>query len=267
MMEKADITILCLPDAVARQAVTLAEKTNTRILDASSAHRTEEGWVYGFAELKAGQAKKIAYARKVSNPGCYATGAIAILRPLMEAGIIPENYPISLHGISGYSGGGNNMISAWESGNAPAFELYALNQEHKHLPEIQKYASLKREPLFVPSVGKFVQGMIVFCPLENDLLKRHSSLEEIREILTQYYADFSKEAGMGIEVLKAEAVMSRQRLAPESMAGRDDLLLRVHGTNKGRTLISAHFDNLGKGAAGAALSNLLLMHKGRLGRI
>ncbi|QCE32410.1 N-acetyl-gamma-glutamyl-phosphate reductase [Acetobacteraceae bacterium] len=267
MMEKADITVLCLPDSVARQAVSLAEKTATRILDASSAHRVSEGWIYGFPELQRGHAKKIAYAHRVSNPGCYATGAIAILRPLIEAGVIPENYPLSLHGVSGYSGGGKGMISTWESGNAPAFELYALNQEHKHLPEIKKYASLEREPLFIPSVGNFLQGMIVFCPLQNDFLNRQLSLAEIRMLFIKYYADFIEEEGRGIRVLDGKALLSEERLAPEEMAGRDDLLIRIHGTQKGRTLISAHFDNLGKGAAGGALTNLLLMHKGRLGLI
>lgn len=262
MMAKADITVLCLPDDAAREAVLLAGDTKTRLLDASSAHRISAGWVYGFPELQKGQDKAIAYADKVSNPGCYATGAIAILRPLTEAGLIPENYPISLHGISGYSGGGNSMISAWEKGKATAFEFYALDQMHKHLPEILKYAVLSRKPLFTPSVGCFRQGMIVFCPWELSLLNQKPSAETLREIFSRYYACFDHGQGTGITVLDGNP---EKRLSPEVMAGRDDLAIRLHGAQSNRLVISAHFDNLGKGAAGAALRNLCLMHYGRLG--
>ncbi|QCE35235.1 N-acetyl-gamma-glutamyl-phosphate reductase [Acetobacteraceae bacterium] len=261
MMQQADITVLCLPDQAVRQAVSLAQKTKTRILDASSVHRVDEGWIYGFPELEKGQAEKIAHAERVSNPGCYATGAIAILRPLMRAGILPESYPISLQGISGYSGGGRGMISAWEKEDSPSFELYALMQTHKHLPEITKYASLFRTPLFVPAVGKFERGMVVLCPLDLGLLPKKYRVEEIREILTSYYADCSQSERGAIRILSGKETLEEKRLSPEKMAGRDDLILRVQGEEGGRLVITAHFDNLGKGAAGAALSNLLLMRK------
>src|ERR1700730_1397506 len=168
LMERADIVVLCLPDNAARESVALAAalgEKSPRILDASTAHRVAKGWTYGFHELEPGQAEAIKRARCVANPGCYATGAIALLRPLVDAGFIPSDFPVSIHAVSGYSGGGKKMIAGYERGGAPAFEAYALGLGHKHVPEIARYPRLALRPIFAPSVGNFAQGMLVCVPL------------------------------------------------------------------------------------------------------
>jgi N-acetyl-gamma-glutamyl-phosphate reductase len=253
LMEQADLLILCLPDEAAREAVALAAALGPdapRVLDASSAHRIAPGWIFGFPELAPGQAEAIATARHVSNPGCYATGAIALLRPLIEAGLVPSDYPLSINAVSGFSGGGRSMIDAHEQSGGPPFELYALGLEHKHVPEIERHAGLTRRPIFVPSVGHFHQGMLVSVPLHLDDLPGRPSAADLTEALAAHYA-----AAPGITV-SAEPLA---RLEPGQADG-DRMSLHVFANQGWRqAVLVARLDNLGKGASGAAVQNLRLM--------
>ncbi len=255
MMARSDIVILCLPDEAAHEAVALAETLGAgapRILDASSAHRTASGWVYGLPELCAGQAARIAQARLVSNPGCYATGAIALLRPLVEAGLIPPGHPLTINAVSGYSGGGRQMIEAHTREGGPAFELYALGLGHKHIPEIQAHGGLARRPIFVPSVGHFAQGMLVSIPLLLDTLPGRPDAATLRRALTDHYAGSAHIAVAG----QSDAA----RLQPEGLNGTDGLDLHVFADDvHAHAVLVARLDNLGKGASGAAAQNLRLM--------
>ncbi len=255
LMARADIVVLCLPDAAARDAVALAATLGAegpRILDASSAHRTAPGWVYGFPEFLAGQAARIAGARLVSNPGCYATGAIALLRPLVEAGLIPADHPLSINAVSGYSGGGRQMIEAHARDGGPAFELYGLGLDHKHIPEIQAQGGLSRRPIFVPSVGHFAQGMLVSIPLHLDLLPGRPAGADLRNALAAYYA--------GSTHVSVAERGEATRLEPEALNGTDKLDLHVFADDAhGHATLVARLDNLGKGASGAAVQNLRLM--------
>lgn len=251
LMARADITVLCLPDAAAREAVALGEETKTRFLDASTAHRVSEGWVYGLPELDEGHADKIAQARYVSNPGCYATGAVALLKPLVKAGLLPIDTPVSINAVSGYSGGGKSMIEAHERDGGPAFQLYGLGLEHKHLPEITQYAGLTRRPIFVPSVGHFPQGMIVSIPFHLVQLPGCPLVEDVRETLAAYYKHAET-----IRVIGKEE--TENALVADGLAGEDIMELRVHGRDA-QAVLTARLDNLGKGASGAAVRNLFLM--------
>ncbi len=191
LMEQASIVVLCLPDEAARESVAIASalgEKSPRILDASTAHRVAKGWTYGFPELEPGQAEAIKRARFVANPGCYATGAIALLRPLVDAGLLPADFPVSINAVSGYSGGGKKMIADYERGAAPAFEAYALDLEHKHVPEIERYARLARRPLFAPSVGNFAQGMLVCVPLFLNDLPLKPKGADLEAALVDHYA-------------------------------------------------------------------------------
>ncbi|GBQ07362.1 N-acetyl-gamma-glutamyl-phosphate reductase [Saccharibacter floricola] len=248
MMEQADITVLCLPDDAAREAVAIGQETRTRFLDASTAHRVDPAWVYGLPELNEQHSQKIAQARFVSNPGCYATGAIALLHPLVDAGLIPMDHPVSINAVSGYSGGGRKMVEDHEREGGPAFMLYGLSLNHKHLPEITHYSGLARHPLFVPSVGHFPQGMIVSIPLHLVTLPGCPLPEELHDALSKAYA-----GAKTIRVCESEP-----SLLADTLAGRDDMELRVHGQG-GHAVLTARLDNLGKGASGAAVRNLLLM--------
>ena len=254
LLGEVDVVVLCLPDEASRETVRLADALpggGPKILDASTAHRVAPGWDYGFPELAAGQAERIRRARRVANPGCYATGAIALLRPLVDAGLIPPGFPLTINAVSGYSGGGKAMIESYEAGTAPDFELYALGLEHKHLPEIEVYAGLARSPLFVPSVGNFRQGMLVSIPLHLDDLPARPSIAALTDALARHYA------GAAHVSVVADAA---GRLEPQSLNGSNALELRVVGSEARRqAVLVAKLDNLGKGASGAAVQNLELM--------
>jgi len=255
MMQDADLVVLCLPDEAAREAADMVEQLGSaapKLLDASSAHRVAPGWVYGFPELAPEQASAIAAAPRVSNPGCHATGAIALLRPLVHAGILPPGHPLSIQSVSGYSGGGKSMIADHEREGGPAFELYALSLNHKHLPEIVRHAGLARRPIFVPSVGHFRQGMIVMVPLHLDELPGRPTAREIGSALNEHYA--------GSRFVSVRRPGTEQRLAAEPIAGSDAMELFVFENEaESQAVLVARLDNLGKGAAGAAVQNIRLM--------
>ncbi len=258
LMRQVDVVVLCLPDEAAKESVALGASLGAdgpRFVDASTAHRVADGWVYGFAELAPEQAKAIAAARLVSNPGCYPTGAVALLRPLVDAGLLPPDVPVTVNAVSGYSGGGKSMIEAYETGKAPAFELYGLGLEHKHVAEIQKYARLSRRPIFVPSVGNFRQGMLVSVPLHLDTLPGRPKLADLEAVYAERYA------GSELVSLVPDAVKATGgRWDALALDGTDRLQLAVFGSDKHRqAVLVARLDNLGKGASGAAVQNLRLM--------
>jgi N-acetyl-gamma-glutamyl-phosphate reductase len=255
MMAACDLVVLCLPDGAAREAVALAEalgRAAPKLLDASTAHRVDPGWTYGFPEMAPDQPEKIAASRKVSNPGCYPTGAIALLRPLVQAGLVPADYPITINAVSGYSGGGKSMIEAHDRAGGPAFELYALGLEHKHVPEIQSFARLERRPIFMPSVGHFRQGMLVSIPLYLDDLPGRPNGADLREALRAFYE--------GSDYVGVVAGNGAGKLEPEALNGTNRLDLYVWANEARRqAMLVGQLDNLGKGASGAAVQNLRLM--------
>ncbi len=255
-LNSADVAILCLHDDAARQAVSLITSPHTRVLDASSAHRTAPGWVYGFPEWRAGQTQAIREAPRVSNPGCYATGAIALLAPLSQAGLLPADLPLSIQGYSGYSGGGRALIDAHEHGTphplAGPLRAYALGLDHKHRPEVQKYAGLSRLPLFTPVVGGWRQGMLVQVMLPAGMLATNISAGQLRQALSDHYA--------GQKFVRVyQASENPDWLDPEALNNTNNLELFVYDNLQGDTLLIARLDNLGKGASGAAVQNLELM--------
>jgi N-acetyl-gamma-glutamyl-phosphate reductase len=252
---EADVVILCLPDEAAKEAARLIGAMGEgapRVIDASSAHRVAPGWVYGFPELVGTQAEAVANASRVSNPGCHATGAIALLRPLVDAGLLPGDMGVSIGSVSGYSGGGKSMIEAYETGRAPAFELYGLKLEHKHMPEIELYSGLKARPIFIPSVGNFRQGMLVSLPLHLDALPMKPKAADLRAALKKHYR--------GQKYFRIMDTEDLARIEPESLNGTNDIEIHVFANEARRqALLIAKFDNLGKGASGAAVQNLMLM--------
>lgn len=260
-LRAADIAILCLPDDASKEAVTLlADHHSTRVIDTSTAHRVHADWAYGFAELAKGQRERIAEARLVANPGCYPTGAIALLRPLRDADILPVEYPISINAVSGYTGGGKQLIAQMEDVNHPEHIstgnfLYGLPLKHKHVAELQLHGRLERRPIFSPSVGRFAQGMIVQVPLYLHDLEGRPSLEKIHATLSEHYA------GQDIvQVVPLEESAKLPRIEAEELAGKDGMKLFVFGTEgDGLVNLVALLDNLGKGASGAAVQNMDLM--------
>lgn len=259
MLSEADIAILCLPDEASREAVAMLDgKNSTRIIDTSTAFRVHPDWAYGFAEMDASQRSRIADARLVANPGCYPTGAIALIRPLVTAGLLPKDYPVSVNAVSGYTGGGKQLIAQMEDPSnpdhitAPHF-LYGLTLHHKHVPEMQTHGLLERRPIFAPSVGRFAQGMLVQLPLHLADLNGEATLEGIHAALEKHYANQQV-----VEVVSLTDSAKLARLDPTELAGSDRMKLFAFGS-PGQVNLVASLDNLGKGASGAAVQNMDLM--------
>lgn len=270
IMNLADAVILCLPDDAAREAVTLVTNPATRIIDASTAHRVFPGWAYGFAELDGDQRAKIAGATRIANPGCYATGAIALIRPLVDAGLLPADWPLVVNGISGYSGGGKGLIAEFEQQTPPpgshdAFRPYGLTLAHKHLPEIVRYGAIAEAPIFTPSVGRFAQGMIIELPLHLGRLPGAPKAEDLTKAYEKHYAGerfievLGVEEAAEVQKARAGAAGFHALIDPENLNDTNRLRIMVFGNEaNGQGLALALLDNLGKGASGAAVQNLNL---------
>lgn len=258
LLNGVDAVILCLPDEAAKEAVSLIENPDVRVIDASTAHRVAEGWVYGFAEMAPGQRQAIAQAKRVSNPGCYPTGAIGLIRPLVAAGLLPDDWPVTVNAVSGYSGGGKGMIAEFEDEAAPnyttaPYRIYAMGLGHKHVPEVQLHGGLSHPPLFAPAVGRYAQGMIVEVPLQLWALPGKPNLADLHGALAAAYA-----GERFVEVASLEDAAAVKTLAPEGLNGTNNMRLYVFGHDEQARLV-ALLDNLGKGASGAAVQNLNLM--------
>ena len=258
-LNAADVAILCLPDDAAKESVSLIQNDRTRVIDASTAHRVADGWVYGFAEMDRDHGQAIAAAKRVANPGCWPQGPIAMLRPLVAGGLIPADYPVSMSGISGYTGGGRSMIEdyAGKGEDAPEFMLYGLTFQHKHVPELKQYAGLSRDPLMQPAVGNFAQGMVTTVPLQLGTLPSVPTGAELHAAIADHYAGIKDSA---VEVAPYEPVERTPALDPESLNDTNRMRLYVFANDKrAPAALVAVYDNLGKGASGAAVQNLDLM--------
>ena len=258
LINQSDITFLCLPDAAARESVSLVENENVRIIDTSTAHRTEDGWAYGFPELSPVHRNRIKEGKRIAVPGCHATGFISLAYPIVSQGILPSDYPVAAFSLTGYSGGGKKMIAEYESDERPveldAPREYALTQKHKHLKEMKKITGLSREPLFSPIVADYYSGMVVSLPLYTDYLKKETSPEKLAKFFAEYYA--------GEQFIKVMPYGAEEELkgmmAGNGCSGWDGLKIFVTG-NEERVVLHAQFDNLGKGASGAAIQCLNIM--------
>ncbi|TCL70344.1 N-acetyl-gamma-glutamyl-phosphate reductase [Rhizobium sp. BK251] len=258
LLNEADVAILCLPDDAAKESVSLIENDRTKVIDASTAHRVAEGWAYGFPEMSKEQAGVIASAKRVANPGCWPQGPIAMLRPLVEAGLVPADFPVTVSGISGYSGGGRTMIEDYQGKgeDAPEYMPYGLTFKHKHLPELQRYAKLSRVPLFQPVVGNFAQGMVVSVPLQLSHLPKVPKGAELHAAIADYYAGTK---GF-VEVAPLDTTERTAELDPEIYNNTNRMRLHVFFNDAtAQAALVAVYDNLGKGASGAAVQNLDLM--------
>ena len=255
-LNSADAVILCLPDDAAIEAVSMIENDRVRVIDASTAYRVNPDWVYGFAEMDAGQREAIAASTRVSNPGCYPTGFIGLMRPLVKAGLVPADLPVTINAVSGYSGGGKQMIAEFEAeGASTAFRAYGLSLKHKHVPEMTKHTGLSRPVLFSPAVGNYRQGMLVEVPLHLSALPETPSIERIHGALVEAYA-----GQRFVEVADLEATEAMTGIEPEALNGTNSLRLHVFGDRGGeQARLVAMLDNLGKGASGAAVQNLNIM--------
>ncbi|MGN6683084.1 MAG: N-acetyl-gamma-glutamyl-phosphate reductase [Devosia sp.] len=259
LLNAADVAILCLPDDAAKESVSLIENDTTKVIDASTAHRVADGWTYGFAEMDKAQAQKIAASRRVGNPGCWPQGAIATLRPLVEAGLLPSDYPVTVHGISGYSGGGKSMIADYEAAGEGANEFmpYGLTFKHKHLPELKTYAKLSALPLFTPAVGNFAQGMITVVPLQLWTLDKVPTGADLHAAIADHFAAIE---GGFVEVAPLVEAERIPQLNPERYNDTNRMVLHVFANDeRAQAALVAVYDNLGKGASGAAVQNLNLM--------
>jgi N-acetyl-gamma-glutamyl-phosphate reductase len=254
-LNAADAVILCLPDEAAKEAVAMIENPRVRVIDASTAYRVDPAWTYGFAEMAPDQRDRIAASTRVSNPGCYPTGFIGLVRPLVSAGIIPAGWPVTVNAVSGYSGGGKAMIAEFEGGKAEAYRAYGLSLKHKHVPEMTLHTGLERPVLFAPAVGAYLQGMLVEVPLQLAALPSSPSVEVVHGALAEAYAD-----GRFVEVAELETTEAMTGIDPEGLNGTNRMRLHVFGDRAGEQVrLVALLDNLGKGASGAAVQNLNLM--------